>query len=297
MVAMLLIGVVVPALVAGFILVAAWRPWRRQSQGAIGAWAFAPAIAICTLLSFGAVESWTPWTQVARWHGLLPLALTTAALGVLVHWVPARWLATFCVCTLLGASAGVWIDLPGVGGMAERTGLATAVFLLALVTAPLARRVHSIALALALAITFATLSALLWNTHFAKLSLIVGSITTACVAAGVVSAIDGRNTLGLGAALVCGAFIPAFALTGYAYDYDTVPLASWGLVCIAVPAVWVTEHPWIKRRAAWQACAMGVVAVALPCVAALALGIAPDDEENIPPGYGECSQVDSSRDV
>ncbi len=299
MIAMFLLCVVLPALAACIVLVGAWRPWRRPSRGSTGAWGLGVALCVCTLLSFGALESWAPWAAPARWYGLLPLSLTTAMLGVLAHWLPTRRPTIVGAGVLLGASGALWIDLPGVGGAVERVGLAIVIFMLTVAMAPATRPPRATPQALALAVVFATLSGLLWTTHFAKLSLITGSLSASFGLAAGVAAACSRGALGISATLTCGALLPALALTGYAYDYDTIPVACWVLVVAAPACVWVGEHPLVKRLTDWRRGAIILAAVAVPCLIALVMALAPGpgDEEDDYPAYGEYGQVDSSRGV
>lgn len=264
----LILYVAGPVLAAWIVLLLAWRPWRRSIRAPDRDWATGPALATGFLIAFIAQVGWS-WTESpARWHLLAVLALAATLIGAVAGcfpgggWTVAGWGALAGVC---GASL---TGMPGVDSWAMRAGLGVSILLLTVIYEPLGRR-RPISTLLVLMVALATLVGLLLISHFAKLALITCTFAATCAFAAILTAWNHRVDGIVGGVVVCSALIPAIALTGYAYDYQTVPVMSWILVVVATAAAWLAEVPVIKRAPRWLSGSVSVAAVAIPCTVAL----------------------------
>ncbi len=232
------------------------------------------------LLSFVAQEGWWWRGAPARWHGVAALALAATMLALMAAVLPKRRWTVGAWAVLAGGLGTLLIGLPGVDSLATRFGLGAVILMLTVVLAPVVRR-RPVSTSVGLMVVFAALAVLLWTSHFAKLTIMTGSLAAICGLAALTVRANSATRVGI-SGVVCGALIPTLALTGYAYDYDTVPAVCWMLAVVAIAGVWIGETPVVKRLSHWATGCICVAAVVVPCVVALLLAIAPRKSDAAP---------------
>lgn len=268
-----LLGVVVPALVSGAVLLAAWWPRARDGAVAGGRWGgavgFGGGYALAHALTFG----WPafPPTDVANWLPFLALAaalldLADPWLGRGVWW---RRLARASLC--LGA---MWLLARPVGTPLATIALFAAAMLAGwLSLEELSRRTRGATVPLSVAVAGIGGSAALLMGGVASLAQLAGSVVAMSGAAGVVALLNRRLTLAAGGASVIAAVTAYMWFDGALYATEPLPLTAALLLVAAPSGAWIGEAAFLRRLGWAPRLALRGGAVALLAGAAVALGL------------------------
>jgi hypothetical protein len=266
-------GVLVPFLLSAGVMVLAWR---RHAPIAGGLWGGALALGAAYLAGAVVIGDWPPIPPGERIHWLFYLAVGATGFGLceaLGSW-PAwgRWsLRLYFVFTavwlllrplMVNEQWEVWASFVRLGGIC----LAGLAFWGALDA--LAQRLPGVSLPLCLmavtsgtALVLALSGALPWaRLEVTLLAALGGSL--------LVAWFNPRLRLARGASAVLVAVLPGIWLLGF--FYAEVSLGCVLLLALGTLAPWLGQHPWITRRAPWQAVFFRVAVVLLPVAWAVA---------------------------
>ncbi len=267
----LLPAVVLPALASGLLLVAAWRPWRREHAGAGGTWGGAVGLGASILLSHGLMQGgWPGIVPPDQWQWLLHLVPVAMAVGILDasrRWPEAlRW----TVHLSLGALTGWLLVGPWLGGFwlwRIALGLNVVVLIRGL-DAPL-RRGGGPSLPLCLCVASGGGSLLLVMSFNSRLALL-GAALAACLAVAAALA-WWRPAVSLGGGItVLAVALPGLLYSGCFETFSEIPRWTYVLVALGPLGIWVGELPPLKGR---QRAVARVVAVAVITAVAVAVAV------------------------
>ncbi|MBI3271104.1 MAG: hypothetical protein HYZ53_19020 [Planctomycetes bacterium] len=250
----ILLGILLPAVVAGLALLVAWRPWRRgggaggggagHAEAAAGAWGgalgfgcgyVAGQLAGVGLPAFPPRESmdWFPWIAFAA--ALLGLLEASGRGPAWLRWGLRAALSVGAIRLVLAPEIayrawGVWESSAWVAGLAVAgllvwSGLEAA-----------ARRAPAAALAPAWVVAGTAVALVLAQSGNAKLGQAAGSLTSAVGAAMVLSWLAPAASFSRGGVPVLAALFPALLVVGCTNNYGEAPTASFLLAAAALPA-------------------------------------------------------------
>jgi hypothetical protein len=241
---LLAIGVFLPGLLVGAILLAAW--WRqgnrRMSQAVAGA-----AIGTALIVSFLVVEGWPGVPPHARWQWLPFIVAAAGVIGfacVMIGGIGA-WLAgPLCALALLAMfqsppmeQAWLWKLVAAIGALVLYATMES-----------YAHRRQGFMLPLALAIAFTATSIIIMEARFSKLSLLAASLAAAMAATVLVAIFRPQLSLATSGVAAVSTAAAAMITIGRLYADAGLPLAALLLAAIAPLGVWCGELPITRRR-------------------------------------------------
>jgi hypothetical protein len=261
----LLLGVVLPAVVTGSVMLAGWRLARhRYSARESRSWAGPLAVALGFIAGYLALFGWTglPPHDAVDW--LLPLAALLALLGTIDSYYrltpPGRALL-IAVAVPISFLLLAWplLSSPGQSELPLYLMLATAISVISLVAVDaVATRTSAGRLSALLLATTVPAAVVLGCSGSARLGLIATLL--AATQAGAVGAniVLGRAGLGRGIVVVCGTLLAGLLWCGHLYA--KLQTGDSLLLAIAPNMAWFGR--WAPRRFGWLvhvAAQMGLV--------------------------------------
>ncbi len=267
----LLPAVVWPALAGGVLLVAAWRPWRREHARAGGTWGGAVGLGASLLLSHGLMKGGWPGTVPPdQWQWLLHLVPVAMAVGIFDasrRWPEAlRWTVHLSLGALTGwLLVGPWLE----GFWLWRIALGlNVVVLIRGLDEPL-RRDGGPSLPLCLCVAAGGGSLLLVMSFNGRLALL-GAALAACLGVAVVLA-WWRPAVSLGGGItVLAVALPGLLYSGCFLAFSEIPRWTYVLVALGPLGIWAGELPPLKGR---QPAVARVVAVGVITAVAVAVAV------------------------
>lgn len=274
-----LLGVVLPALVCGAVLLLAWWPAARDGVVAGGGWGGAVGFGGGFALAHAAAHhGWPdfPPTDVTHWK--LFVAVAAALIGLADPffgrgpWV--RNLARLALC-----AAAVWLLARPLIGRDWSPLVATA-WIAPLSAALLAgwasldtlsREVRGPTMPLCLALTAGAGSAALLLCHTAILAQLAGACVAMSVSALVVASLNRRLSLAGGGVAVFAAVTGCLWVEGMLYATDPLPVPALLLLVAAPSAAWIGRAPGVRSLRPAPLMLVRVGAVAILAGAAVAL--------------------------
>jgi hypothetical protein len=277
----ILAGIVMPAVLLGLAMLAAWRPWSRRAT-ADARWIFAPVVGIGYCIAYWNLEprpGWPPGSNVL--FLLFYIAIPLAVFGLLDAILkPPLWLRAV-VIVLLWQVFVRWLLLPQIprqisGPNAELWIDALSVIALVwwLTFERLADRAPGVTTPLILAATAAASAILLaMGWHIQASGAMAGSLVGMSVAAMVLAAWNSRISFSRGFAQTIALLLQFILVHGYFYTGDTLTTRQQILAAVfmASPLLAFTgDLPVIRRRhSAWRLAARVIpVVIALGIVTA-----------------------------
>ncbi len=264
-----------PALAGGLLLVAAWRPWRRQHTAASGTWGGAVGLGASLLLSHGLMKGgWPAIVPPDQWQWLLhlvPVAMAVAIFDGSRRWPEAlRWTVHLSLAALTGwLLVGPWLE----GFWLWRIALGlNVVVLIRGLDAPL-RRACGPSLPLCLCVAAGGGSLLLVMSFNGRLALL-GAALAACLAVAAALA-WWRPAVSLGGGItVLAVALPGLLYSGCFLAFSEIPRWTYVLVALSPLGVWAGELPPLKgrQRAVARVVAVGVITAVAVAVAARTAG-------------------------
>ena len=271
-----LFGALIPAVVAGAALLAAWRPWRKQAPVVDGFWGGALGLGLGYLAGHAGLQGLPgfPPAEATQWLVYLALAAPLLGLATALREVPA-WLRlglqvvfSFATPTVLlhqmithtwGVEAGAVLIV----------GLGTGIFLLWTVIEALSRRETGPSLPLALTIVAAGSAAVVLFSGSASLGQLGGVLAATLSVAFSVACFKPSLTLARGAVPVVVVLLSALWIIGFFFAEVQLPSAL--LLVVAPLAAWVAKVRALKDRPSWQVLLARATAVLVPVSVAVAL--------------------------
>ncbi len=274
MVRLIGLGVVLPVVLCAGVLMAAWRPWRRDAQLAGGLWAGAAALALASLPAFLAVDPWPGLPPHVTWHWiawLVPVAAVAGVADALVRWPTAvRLLGAVTLAAVCGRLlVGDWVD----HAWSWRAVMASAIAVTAVSVNAAADRRPGAAVPLSMCVAALGASIVLLGSGGAKLAQLAGALS-ACL--GVVVAINWwRPTVSLsrGGAAVIAVLLPGLVLSGYFASYSEIPPWVYVLAAIAPAFAWPAALIRLEGLRVWQAATIRVAVAAIPVAITVAVAV------------------------
>jgi len=268
------LGVVLPIVLCAGVLMAAWRPWRRDAQLAGGLWAGAIAFAVAFVVAFIAVEPWPGLPPHVTWHWLAWLAPIAAVAGVadaLLRWptavrlLGAATLAAGCGRLLVGD----WVD----HAWSWRAVMASAIAVVAVSANAAAERRPGAAVPLSMCVAAFGASVVMLGSPSAKMAQLAGALA-ACL--GVAVAINWwRPTVSLsrGGVAVIAVLLPGLVLSGYFSSSSDIPPWVYVLAAVAPAFTWPAALIRLEGFRAWQAATIRVAVAAIPVAVTVAVAV------------------------
>jgi hypothetical protein len=265
-------GVLVPALVAGLLLLASGRgtPFEERPRPVFGAIALGLGylVAHVAILSWPPIpggeqqlgaRDWIPWF-VAGAIVLAPLRNVKR----LARFATPFYIALFSVLIFRNTLMHVLPD--GVGSLAIRFGLTLSLYGVWAATEKLALRVNGPAIPASLVVTGIAISLSALFSHIFTIAQQTGAVVAGLGAAGVLALLDKRASLPIGAVAIA-MIVYACALVNAAI-YD-LPRASWILLTISVLAPWLGESSRFARFSPNKKCLVDMAFAAVPAIVAV----------------------------
>ncbi len=265
MTTLILVGLVLPVIVCGTMLIGAWRPWRPGAPIAGGLWAGAVALALAFVPAFLAVDPWPGLPPHVTWHWiawLVPVAAVAGIADALVRWptvlrlLGAATLAAVCGRLLVGD----WVD----HAWAWR-GVTTAIIAVVAVSVnAAAERRSGPGVPLSLCVAAVGASVVLIGSGSAKLAQLAGAVA-ACL--GVAVALTWWRpavSLRRGGVAVVAVLLPGLLLSGYFSSYSEIPKWVYVLAAVAPAFTWPAAMIRLEGLRGWQATAIRVAVAAIP---------------------------------
>jgi len=259
-----LLGMALPAVVSGTVLLVTWR---RRPPLAGGRWSGAVALSIGYVAGHLGIAGLPPFPPIEATQGLAYLALAAMMLGLvdaLCRKNPAwrRW-----GLRLLLAGATVWLLLRSILSLAWMIALSVALLAFWAQLEVLAERQPGAGLPLLLLVVTAATSVILLVSGSALLGQLGGGLTAAIAASGVVAWRSPTFSLSRGATPVVSVLLAGLWLNGS--FYAETPLTSVALMALSLTAAWVGQAERVQRLARWQANLVRGGAVLIPLVLAV----------------------------
>lgn len=277
----IIVGIIVPAVVCGAILLAAWRPWRR-AKPRDGRWAGAIAIAAAYAIAYAKLvgDFQFPPTSADNWIVyLMPAAMIGGVLFCLLPLPP--WSRVVAVAGL--AVALLWLLLkPLIGSEFSCTAAAgriaagaVAMTVWWVLINQLARHGPRMLAPLILMLAAAGGAVILGDNGLAQRGgMVLAALAAILAACAVVCALAPRFRLAGGGTLAATLALFGTLLYGYYYIYpDPTPrlIGAVALVLAAPLLAWAAWLPVLHRRTGWLRGAVAVILVVLGVGAAVGL--------------------------
>lgn len=265
-----------PALIAGVVMLLAWRPWKRGAPLLRGEWGSALAIGSGFICGFLIQTGWAALHLKQRWHWLLPMiAAATALATIAALWRPRGWMKWLPPAATAICAAAMLHPIAAAGSpMLWKLSLAVVILLYCAVLVPLAQRRAGASLPLAFSLVFAGLSAILLQGRMATFSLIAAAVATTLAAITIIAWLNPRVSLANGAVIVLAPILAAMIATGWFYrEAGSVLALSFVLLAVAPLFLWLGEIAALCRLKPWIGAAIRAAIVLVPVALAAALAI------------------------
>lgn len=269
--AALIYGILLPALVAGVLLLLGGRgtPIERRDKPLLGALALGigylvahAALVGVPPVPFGDVQlparDWIAW--------LVVLAIVTSPLRLVKSF--DRWSGAFTVALLcvLSEHQIVKRHVPeGTVGTIARFACVVGYYSLWVGTERLSRRSSGLALPLALLVAGSGIAVSALLVHIASLAQLAGAVCAGLGAACVVSRLDRNFRLPVGAIAVAMVVFGGVLANAWIYD---LPIGAVVLLLVSLAAPWVSELPVFASRSPTVRGLVAAACAALPAAAA-----------------------------
>lgn len=277
-------GVLLPALVAGIVLLAGGRgtsvvesPRPFLGAMALGVGYLIAHIAIVGMPPVPFGEQQLPAQQWIAWFVLAAIVLAPLrGIERWASWVNAAYIAFFAVIVLRQSLANVPTEtLP-------RFGYTLAFYALWTATERLAARVRGPAVPAALVVAGTGISVSALMMHSASVAQLTGAVCAGLGAACVLGLVDARFQLAIGAVAVAMIVFASAIVNAAIYD---LPLTSIALLAAAIALPWIGTLPAFAKLRPKQQTFVFAVLAAIPAGIAVWLAYAAGSAKSSYPGY------------
>ena len=277
--------IVVPAAIAGVVLLAAWRPWKVAVENGHwgGAVAIGVAYAVGHVLNVDRVPGFPP-VQVIDW--LVYFAIGAALVGLIPAFVRLSWWAMLPLCALVcvtlawlivrelpeasRAWEAPWIGVLVIGACGLGAGLATWSYDL------LCERHTGGAAPIALWIAIAGSSYLFLENGAAKAMHLSGVVAATCAVAAIIGWWRPTSSLARGGIVVAMPLVAGLWLVTVLFGHDVNPWVAI-LAFLSPQAAWAGDLPAVRGLKSWQRALVRVCSVGLFIGLVVAFGRPPPD--------------------
>ncbi len=247
----IVLGVVVPMLVCGAVLIVAWR--LRDRGRLIRATALGLGYLSCQMI----VDGWPAFPPHETWQGLFALVVGAMMIGG-IDAVGRRPLILRVIgAAVLAGAIGWLLVLPNQEHLwIHRTTVAASLLLWLLLMQPIVSRSRGALVSLPLCVAFVGVSLVLVLSGNAKLAQLAGG-AAACLGGATLIA-WWRVEAGLGgeSIAVAGVLTIGLAYSGHSLSFSSVPPWAY-LVAVAAPlAVWVGALRQSRKSGGWKTVAL-----------------------------------------
>lgn len=281
----LLIGVVLPAVIAAAVLVLGFRPWRRKDHYQGGLWSGGIALALAFFVSFISQNGWEKLHPTSKWDWNVYLALALGVIGLPAAllrestwftWLagPLLVLAIMLIIKPLDNPTHALLGIPGLCGVSL-----TLWFLLE----SLARKRPGASLPISFLIIFTGVAIIAELTGGLTFPIICGALSGVCGAAFVISLLNPRFSFHAGATPLLATMPPMILWLQGWYDTSGAPVACFVLPLLAVPLLWLGELPVITRQRPWIGVMARGLLAAIPVAIAIVLAMNTQSSEPYSP--------------
>jgi hypothetical protein len=208
-------------------------------------------------------------------YGALPWAMLAAVAVAIVAGNGSGALSRVAAAILVPSVALVFLSPPGLGGGVPQL-VALAIAAVAAMAACSVSGRPGPAPLLGWWLVFAVASVMVLLSGFAKLAVVLGSLSAMAATLAVCAAAIGRPTMGNGLAVTLATALAAGAFLGCGYDESSFPRWTWALLASASAATALVGVPMVKRhpRLRVTVIVLGPSAVAVLALAAAMLATA-----------------------
>ena len=226
-----------PLLLAAFVLVIGWKLWEKPRHAKPPYWPPPVALGLGVCLAFLIQEGWPSMPLSSKWHWLLPTTFAVTIIGATHRAFPRRRSLRFIPELATAFIAAFAIQFPGQDTLESRLVIGVATLLATMAGRTFLLRRPPFLLPSMAWLIFATLALLIFQTHFAKLTVIAGAASMMAAAIAVCVLVRRPATISAGSSSVIGFLAVILAACGSAYDIDrNVPMPCWFLPVLALPA-------------------------------------------------------------
>jgi hypothetical protein len=274
-----LVGLVLPAVVAAAALVVAFVLAKLSGRGSSGPWKIALALGAGYLAGHIAIA----WPSSDVTDRIPPLAVAAMVLGMLEATWPgppwARWenrllLSALVVGLIVEPARASLEETQGLRGFWIAMGIVGLVIFASWTNLEaLAARVRGVAIALPMLVVAGGMSAVLALSGSMLLGQLGGALTAALAAAWIASWRGEPLSLSRGGVPVLVVVLSALALEGQVYSPAPGKTTMLALVAVAPFALWILRIGPLRRLAPWQAALLGAVIALVPIGVALGMAL------------------------
>ncbi|MCH2135567.1 MAG: hypothetical protein MK101_03175 [Phycisphaerales bacterium] len=285
MISTALYAVGIPLAVSGGVLATTLLVPRLRTRGALIDGTLAACLAGAAMLSFVLEkgmqiphsDEWQKWL-ITSW-----VLLIAAGAGMLASWASTIRIAPlggWVIAAGLGASAAIWLELPGLDTAGDRVTFGLMLGLTVLVVQQAVATGRELIFCIGLWAIGASLSLTLLEGGNLTLPPVAGALSATAAAAAVLLAITSGGAparrVGVGTATAAGTAFVFLIVLGQKYDYSVDGIADWrwwlpltglGALLLLPAAVHKSSS---KRRAPWL---MPLMLVVLPSVPSIILAL------------------------
>ncbi len=266
------------------IMVAAWRPWRRDAALGGGLWGGAAGLALALVPVYLLADGWPALPPAESWQWIVYMVLVAGAVGVLDtmrRWPAAVRVAVYVVPAGLSGAllVGPWVESPWVW----RVMTAVLVLTVHVAINDGAGRARGGSVPLALFVAAACASIVIVESNNAKLFQLAVALSACLGVCTVLAWWRPTVSLARGAAPVIAVALPGLVLSAKFLTYAPIPAWSFVLAAVAPLGLVVDRFTPGDRLRPGLAAAVRVIAVLIPAAVAVVAAIATGGES---PPYG-----------
>lgn len=272
----ILVGAVIPGVVALLLMLIAWRPWRRREPVTGSGWAMPLAVGFAVAFAYAALQMHvlvpgvdvdakrvvfpsTPPADAKAW--LLYLSLPVGVFGLLIAVIrKVRWWLYVPLALLV--IAGIFKLLMPRQDWPTAAAVAAIVWGVWVLFEPLAARSKGMVVPLALWFSATGAAAILMDTGSVKVGQYAGALAAVAGAAVVVALLGkGNVSLARGGAFAFFTLLGGLLVTGYFYS-SVSKYQAIGIVLVPLVA-WIDQVPRVARLKPWKRVLVSVLALAV----------------------------------
>ncbi|MSR70125.1 MAG: hypothetical protein EXS17_07260 [Phycisphaerales bacterium] len=211
MIQTILESVILPLMCGTAVLLAPHHPWCADIGRRVDAWTGSLAVAVVVLLSLLMVEGTSVLLLAQQWQWI---AVSAAIVGIGL-WLSMRTASRVSSGAVVALAIFI-LRLPGYDSVTTRLMLAVAATVATIAVAPAAAR-ESVRMPTALALSCASLAALLLGAGSLKLAFVAASLASICAAAATLAVLGRSFSAGPTLSIAALALALALAVYGCAY--------------------------------------------------------------------------------
>lgn len=258
-----------PLLLAVVVLAIGWKLWEKPRHAKPPYWPPPTAFGLGVLLAFVIQEGLPSIPVSQKWHSMLPALFAVTVIGATHRVFPRRRSLRFIPEMATAFIAAFAMGFPGQDSMEAKLVIGIGTLLATMAGRTYILRRPAWVLPVIAWMIYATLSVMILQGYFAKLTIIAGAASMIAAALAVCVLIRKPATLSAGTSCVLGFLAVAMAACGDAYDSsDAIPTPCWWLPVVALPAAAVASAMFSDLRQRRHS-VVAIAVAALCCLTAV----------------------------